>query len=136
MNNREKVETCWRELKKLWADRDLMSYQDMGEKIETHHRHVRRYLGVIQAAIEVYNLRNNTEIPHINALVVNKRTRTPGVGCISQPHTVHAFDYEPVFSKIENILLFISSEKFESYFRTLEWDELIPALLKILPGHC
>lgn len=135
MTKREKVLKSWVELKGLWAEKELMSYEAFGERIgNTHCRQVGRIIGVIQEAIEVYNLQYDAQVPHINALVVNKRRRKPGVGCLTdKPHLIQAFDYTPMFDRIENILKFISEEKFESYFRTLAWEELAPTFLSLLP---
>jgi len=133
MTKQEKVLKSWLELKRLWAEKEMISYDALGNLIDTHYRHVGKLIGVIQAAIEVYNLKHDTEVPHINALVVRKREQRPGVGCLTaKPHLVHAFDYTPMFDEIEVILKFISSAKFDSYFRDLAWDEVAPAFLTIL----
>jgi len=133
MKRSEKILKSWLELKTLWAKKEKISYEAMGDMIDTHYRQVGRIVGVIQSAIEVYNLRHSSHIPHINALVVNKRSQRPGGGCLTdKPSLIHTFDYTPMFNEIEQILTFISQEKFESYFKTLDWEEIAPTFLSLL----
>jgi hypothetical protein len=130
MEKREKVLKSWSELKTLWAERGLITYEELGNKIDTHYRQVGKIVGVVQAAIEVYNLKYGTKVPHINALVVNKRSQKPGGGCLTEkPSVIHMFNYTPVFDGIESILNFISHEIYESYFKNLDWEELAPTFL-------
>lgn len=133
MEKRDKIIKSWVELKTLWDKKEIITYEALGNKIDTHYRQVGRVIGVIQAAIEVYNLKHGTQVPHINALVVNKRSQKPGGGCLTaKPSVIHTFDYIPIFEEIESILLFISQEIFESYFKNLEWEELAPTFLHLL----
>lgn len=133
MDKQEKVLKSWLELKRLWKEKEMISYEALGDLIDTHYRHVGKLVGVIQSAIEVYNLKHDTDVPHINALVIRKREQRPGVGCLTaKPHLVHAFDYTPALDEIEEILKFISQEKFECYFRDLAWDEVAPTFLNLL----
>lgn len=105
MSPSAKIRFSFRKLQELKKEMKTITYKEMGDQIDTHYRHVFRIVGLVQIAIQVYNKRHGTQVPHLNALVVNGATKRPGDGCLTEnPVDVYKFDYEPVLPEIDAIL--------------------------------
>jgi len=132
MLRREKILFYFGLLVGLRAKRENMTYGDAGDLTGTHYRHISRLLAVIQVATDVYNLLNETQVPHLNALIVHKRDRKPGDGCVTtHPHSVQLFDFSEHLDGIKTILEFVSQTKFEHFFKELDYENQAPTFLKL-----
>jgi len=97
-----KTYVAYKRLKELHQNKKTITYGELGGMIDTHYRQVGGIAGKIQDMFVAYNKRHGAQVPPLNALVVNKRTKRPGYGCnIEDPKEVLDFDYTMVFPEIE-----------------------------------
>jgi len=119
MTKDDKILYVFNRLKELHKKAKTIAYSEIGGENDTHYRHVDRQAAYTQLAIQVYNKRHGTKLPHLNALIVNKQTRRPGCGCLTDnPLEVLSFEYESHYPEIEKILKYILTIK-----ENLLWDD-------------
>lgn len=75
INHHARARKAWRHLvKRANSGGDLFTYGELAGKLGLHHRSTSWFLGVIQAHCADMGL------PPLQALVVNKKTKLPGMG--------------------------------------------------------
>jgi hypothetical protein len=131
----KKVFYYYDRLFELWQEQETKTYTEIGAEQDQFCRHVSRLLGYIHISIDIYNKLNNLKVPHIVALIINKKKKSPGEGCLSTQHDVFKFtEYAKHKEPIRKILEFVVKPsyayifKYESYQKRIdEFCELIKA---------
>lgn len=83
-NHKRRARRALPHLKSLAAGGGQTTYKDLCDLLGLHHRAARWFLGVIQTWCKENGL------PPLQALVVNKRTKRPGMGYTATPRSTAA----------------------------------------------
>ena len=118
----EKVLWYFERLFELRALDETIYYKEIGNEVGDFHRHVNRSLGYIHTCTDVYNEVNGLTLPHIPALIINKKYQLPGDGCHSTQHDVFKVSYKTYLDNYEGlleVLNFVLKPSYDYVFKTI-----------------
>ncbi len=102
-----------------------VSYSDLAEELVMRPRNLNYVLGSIGRSLESLSVSRKTEIPPIQCLVVNKKTRLPGAGIGEFLVNVKEKNFATLTPREKRAIVQAALQKVFSYHR---WEEVLKIL--------
>ena len=129
----DRVYYYFERLFQLKEQNETKTYAEIGAEQNQFYRHVSKSLGYIHISIDIYNKLYNQNVPHIVALIINKKKKAPGAGCDSTQHDVFRFNEYPQHKEgIFKILDFVLKPSYAYIFKYPEYQKRIDRFCELL----